>query len=174
MLALGLASLAPADSRLPDLSITLGVYLPSGGEVRDALGGEWLNVGISPTPRRLSDRWTLVGDVELISGRGNGNTVLLAPVTLGFGREFRGSGRGPVPFAAVRAGLAYMDYAVDTTGGRVSGKRIEPTANAEVGLQLSDAARLSLRYDAFPTVDGLRFDGLSLSLQVRALSFGRD
>lgn len=170
---LGLASLAAADRRLPDLSVTVGVFLPSSREVRDGLGSQWLNFGVSPSPRRLKDRWTLLGDIDFLSGSERGSRVFLAPVTVGVAREFRTGARGPVPMAALRAGIAYMDYAVNTAEGRVSGKRLEPTANAELGLYLSDSALLSLRYDLFPTVEGLRFDGLSLSLQVRAFSFGR-
>jgi hypothetical protein len=173
VLLIGLASLARAESRLPDLAVTLGVYVPSSGEVRDALGSQWFNFGVSPARRRLSDSWRLQADLEFISGRDGGSKVFLAPVTVGLTREFRQGTQGPAPFAALRAGFAYMDYAVDTPTGRVSGKRFEPTANAELGLQLNDATRLSLRYDVFSSVDGLRFDGLSISLQVRAFSFGR-
>jgi hypothetical protein len=167
------AARAGAEVRLPDLSVNAGVFLPSSSSVRRAVGDAWFNVGISPSARRVGDRWTLQGDLEFISGSGNGGDVLLAPVTIGLAREFRPKDRGPVPFAAVRVGLAYMDYAVNTENGRQSAKRVEPTVNAEFALLLNDRTRLGLRYDLFPTVDGLRFDGLTVSLQYKAISFGR-
>ncbi|MEJ5171723.1 MAG: hypothetical protein WHU10_12105 [Fimbriimonadales bacterium] len=170
---LSVAGVAVAETRLPDLSVSAGVFLPSSATVRRAVGDAWFNVGISPSARRASDRWTLQGDLEFISGDGGGGKVFLAPVTLGLAREFRPTEGGAVPFVAVRAGLAYMDYALDTPGGRRSAKRVEPTANAEIALQLNDRTRVGLRYDVFPTVDGLRFDGLTLSVQYKAISFGR-
>lgn len=167
------AARAGAEIRLPDLSVSAGAFLPSGTKVRSAVGEAWFNVGISPSARRVGDRWTLQADLELISGSGNGGEVFLAPLTIGLAREFRTGGSGPVPFVALRVGLAYMDYALDTSGGRQSAKRVAPTANAEVALLLNDRTRLGLRYDLFPTVDGLGFDGLTVSLQYKAISFGR-
>lgn len=167
------AARAGAEIRLPELSVKAGVFLPSSSSVRRAAGDAWFNVGVSPSARRAGERWSLQGDLEFISGSGDGGDVFLAPATIGLAREFRPKDQGPVPFAAVRVGLAYMDYAVDTEDGRQSAKRVVPTANAEFALLLNDRTRVGLRYDLFPTVDGLRFDGLTVSLQYKAISFGR-
>ena len=67
---------------------------------------------------------------------------------------------------AVRAGLSYIDYAIDTGGGRTASKRIGLNGNAAFGVNIDKRINLEARYDVFTAQDGLNFNGLTLFLRI--------
>lgn len=148
------------------------VFYPSDKKTRNAFGGTWYGFGLGPVgttgPREKS---RLDSDLRIMSRDSRGNRFfMLSPsvgpmVTLGDPNQ-----RGFVPYAAVRVGPAYFDYAVGSGNARIKKKRLGFNLNAEVGATLSDSGRLSLRYDTMSRFDGFKFDGLSLEFM---FSLGR-
>ena len=147
--------------------ITAGVFLPTDQTLRDAFGSTWASFGIQPLSFGGKPRdWRISGGVNVLTAGRNGNRVLAIPATLGVTKEFRGGGDS-VPFVAIAGGPAYYDYAI----GGVSAKRVGWNANVRTGVTFSSRLQLQARYDFYTPTDGLRFDGLTLSVAYKALRF---
>lgn len=148
------------------------VFYPADKKTRNALGSTWFGIGLGPVgttgPREKSK---LDSDLRIMSRDSRGNRFfMISPsvgpmISLGDPNQ-----RGFVPYAAVRVGPAYFDYAIGSGNARIKKKRLGFNLNAELGATLSDSGRLSVRYDTMSRFDGFKFDGLSLELM---FSLGR-
>lgn len=169
-LALGVVAGAMAQTRYagPDI----GVFYPTDSTLRDALGNAWYSVGLTTMRQGTIQSKAIGTNLNFISQTKNGNKVFMASYTLGLFQPLSGPENKVRPFFAARAGLSYIDYALNTDPAtRVSAKRIGYNANVEFGFQVSDRLTLAARYDVFSKYDGLSFDGLSLSLKYGIVKF---
>jgi len=166
----------------PYFGLKLGVFMPTDGEMRDMFGSTVFAFGISMDDfSRQPDKWRLTADFDFIVGRHDPddddlfpeNKMFLLPVTASIGRVFGGDSSRARPYVRFGAGVAYMDYSVTrpSTGERFSTKRGVPTANAEVGMLISDRVRISARYDWFAKADDFDFSGLKLTASVNLIRF---
>lgn len=147
--------------------LTAGVFVPSDSTVRSTFGNTWVSFGIQPLTFGGKPRdWKISGDVNILTASRNGNRVLAIPATLGVTKVFDGGGDS-VPFVSVAGGPAYYDYSI--LG--VATKRVGWNANVRAGVTFSKRVQLQARYDLYSATDGLRFDGLTLSLAYQALRF---
>ncbi|MCU0315203.1 MAG: hypothetical protein MUC92_01280 [Fimbriimonadaceae bacterium] len=171
--AAGLLALTPcAFAQGNNLGLEYGIFFPSDSNLRKALGDQWVSFGLGRvgTPRANRGRDNLQSNLNFISKDANGNRIFLAAYSLGVTRPLGGDDRGMRGgqvsglFFSLRGGIAYQDYAVTLPGGRRSGKKIGFNGNAELGYALGQNFVISARYDIFSEADGLRFDGLSLSV----------
>lgn len=157
----------------PSVGLKLGASFFSNGEMRQALGDAQLGIGISFATRSLRDKWDLMGDVDALWAHRNGNRLFLLPLTVGVGRTFGDVDTSEtVPFAAIRAGLAYTDYSITGDSGvRQSDNKFLPTANIEAGLMFGRNVSLSARYDWFGKSDSLDFNNLKIVAAYRFVKF---
>ena len=149
----------------------IGVFMPQDQALRDALGDQWFSFGASrirafrPNEGKLAFDWTGVGQSR------NGSTVFIFTGSFGYVVPFTSPGSSTRPYAALRVGAAYMDYAVDTSGGRVSDKRLGMNANAALGVNFSDRFNIEVRYDLWSEFDGLSFNGMTLAARIGLFKF---
>lgn len=175
--AAGLAFVSlPGPGRAQDyfksLGVGAGVFFPSDRSARDAFGDTWFSWGIRPASFDSQEGFKFAADVNVLSRRAHGNRLLILSGTLGMGRLFGQGASNAQPYAIVRAGPAYFDYAVTQPGGtRVSAQRIGLNGNVELGVIFGSRLRLSARYDLFSNFDGLKFDGVSVSLVYQVYRF---
>ena len=163
-----------------------GVFLPTDGALKTALGDQWFSIGLS-TMKQGDLRSTKTGtNMNFVTQAKNGNKVFIGSYSIGLFQPFGdGSVRSATrPYFAVRAGVSYIDYAINVGGGnnsalvgrgisngRATGKRIGYNANAELGILFGDRLNLSVRYDVNSKYDGFGFDGLSVSLRYGLAKF---
>ncbi len=165
---LGLTALvalaAPALAQQSYLGASVGSFFPSSSALRDKLGDNWLSYG--PTSVRIdsSRRQRVTSDWQAFSKSKDGNKVFMLSLSGGILYPL-GDQMSTRPYAAARAGLGYIDYAINVTGGRESGKRFGPTGNVEVGVNIGERLNLHARYDLFPSYAGFNFSGFSIALQ---------
>jgi len=149
----------------------VGVFMPQDQALRDALGDQWFSFGASRirlfriNESKLAFDWNGVGQSK------DGSTVFIFTGSFGYVIPFSSVGSSTQPYAALRAGAAYMDYAVETSGGRVSGKRLGANANAALGMNFSDRFNVEVRYDVWSEFDGLSFNGLTLAARIGLFRF---
>lgn len=141
----------------------VGVFMPASKALRDELGDNWWSVGASrirvfkPNQSNIAHDWNAVGQSR------NGSRVFILSGSLGYVMPFAKPGADTEPYAAIRGGLAYIDYAVDTTSGRKSDKVVGFNGNAALGVTFSGRFNLEVRYDVWNSYDGLTFNGLTLA-----------
>lgn len=145
---------------------TVGLFFPSDSALRDALGNSWFSFGASRVKIDPYAKRNMGYDWNTFSKEQNGNKVFMVAGTIGTTMPMGKPGDMTRPYFAVRGGLSYIDYALNTTpANRISAKRIGFNANAEFGINVGQRLNLSARYDLFPSYDGLRFSGLSLAVK---------
>lgn len=172
---LGLAAGALADD-LNDFRGYIGVRAGTSffvdSDMRDYFGKGRITFGITPVKVAGPSGWKVDTDLDVQVARDNGNRLLMIPFTVGIGRPFGDAKNGTRPYAAVRAGVAYVDYGItDKFNVRQEEKKVVPTANVEVGLIFSERMKLAARYDYFGRTNGLRFDGFQINLSVGLFKF---
>jgi hypothetical protein len=164
-------SSASAQSDFPEIGIAggVGIFIPTDSEVRNLVGTSFIRFSVSP--RRIQSvsnqpRFTL--DFDVISANRNGNRILVVPITGGITQFFGRDEDIARPYGSLRAGLAYLDYGItrpyfSSNGppGRYSSRTVGFAAGLELGLQISNRARVSATYSIFSPSSGFRFDGLS-------------
>lgn len=146
----------------------VGLFIPSSGTLRDAIGSSWFSIGLGNVNPDNYSRTKIAPDLNFITGDSGGSRVVIVAYTLGMTQPLSAAGIGNRnfrPYFAYRGGLSYTDYAVNTGGGRVSGKRLGYDINAEIGVVFQNNLSLSARYDLVSEHDGLNFNGLSLNLR---------
>jgi hypothetical protein len=149
-----------------------GLFMPSGSEIRGIFGDNWVSFGITPQEKVRSDRWNFAFDVGLIYADRGGNSMVLVPTTAGFSKRFAPAENAVVPYAAVRAGLAYYNYAITRpTLVRYSESKFDVTGNIEVGAVFSQKLLISARYDWFAKSDDFDFNGLTIWAQFQVFKF---
>jgi hypothetical protein len=157
----------------------VGVFFPTSGKLRDALGNTWISLGAGSTRFVQGDGRKFAWDWETMSQSKSGSKVFMGSVSYGLVSPFTApkpysisqGGTAFQPYYALRAGGSYIDYAVNINGGRTSGKRLGLNANAELGVMFGDRLKVAARYDFFPSHDGLNFSGLSLTARYGLLRF---
>lgn len=153
-------------------NLKAGIFMPTSTEMRDLFGDTWLSMGITPGQKVFTDKWTFGGDIGLIWANRGGNRLLLVPGTVGFSRRFSSGKETVVPYAAIRAGVAYYDYSITRPlGPTFTRTKFNTTANAELGLVVSQKLTLGARYDWFAKSDDFQFDGLTLWAQLTLFQF---
>ncbi len=176
--AAGAAFLAilPAAARAQELGVQVGVFYPADSQLRDSLGDQWLSVGFGRVNMGVADRSKASWSWRSLSKTEDGSRIWMLSASYGYLWTF--AKPGPFgepaevrPYFAVRGGPVYIDYAIDTPGGRVSSKRVGFNANAELGVAVGDRLTISARYDINSRFDDLRFDGLTLQAQYSLFRF---
>jgi hypothetical protein len=168
--AIGLAAL-PGYAQNLGVGIKVGAYLPSSGKTRDAFGDTWVSYGIRPVSVRTRSGLVVDTDVDVIGRNRSGNRVLIIAPTFGVTQYFGEEGQSSLPYAALRVGPAYFDYAITQPGGRISERRVGWNGNVEAGLILSRSIQLHARYDLMSRMDGFTFDGFSVGLTWQVARF---
>jgi hypothetical protein len=155
------------------LGVEVGAYFPTDAKIRDIFGTSVLKVGFNyGNVGRQADKWRLTYNFNFISAEKDGNRFFLLPVTAAVGRVFGEEGASTRTYVRAGIGLAYMDYGIDVTSvDRRSGRKILPTANAELGVILSDRLRLAGSYSWFSKTDGFDFSGFQLTLSYNLVRF---
>ncbi len=172
--ALGAATLIPAVSQADEdlyFGPQVGLYFPASSELRDALGDTWFSFGASfIRDTHMPDRrWA--HDWQVLSRRDKGNKLFIFTGSFGYVASLGDPEDNFEPYAALRAGLSYMDYSIDLAGDYKSSKRLGFNANAALGVNLNRRVNIELRYDLFSQQDELTFDGLSLAVKVGLVRF---
>ncbi len=169
LLATPLASLAHADSFVgPEL----GLFFPTDSTLRSALGNSWFSFGVGRLNMDEYSAKSLKPSWNAISQTKNGSKVFMFAYTYGYVYPLGDAKSGSVPYYSIRGGLSYVDYAVQQSpANRISGKTLGYNLNAEVGILLGEKLTVSARYDVFGSHDGLKFDGLSLSVKYGLFKF---
>lgn len=145
---------------------TVGVFFPSDSTLRDALGNSWFSFGASRVKIDPYAKRNMGYDWNTFSKEQNGNKIFMVAGTIGSTMPFGKPGDMTRPYFAIRGGLSYIDYALNTSPAtRLSSKRLGFNANAEFGINVGQRLNLSARYDLFPSYEGLRFSGFSLALK---------
>ncbi|MBL8064852.1 MAG: hypothetical protein JNM34_03225 [Chthonomonadaceae bacterium] len=148
------------------LGPTVGIFFPSDSKLREKLGDAWFSFGASRVKIDPYAKQHMAYDWETFSKSKDGSKVFMVAGTVGVIRPFGSPGAMTRPYGAIRGGLSYIDYAVDTTNVlRVSGKRLGFNANAEFGINIGERLNLSARYDLFPSYEGLKFSGLTIAVK---------
>lgn len=158
----------PAASFAQSIGPKIGLFLPTSSELRDAIGSSWFSIGLGNVNQNNYNRTKVSPDLNFITGDGGGSKVVIVSYTLGVTQPLSAVGLGKsdfLPYFAYRGGLSYVDYAVNTGGGRSSGKALGYDINAEIGVLFQGNLSLSARYDLVSQHDGLNFNGLSLNLR---------
>lgn len=143
----------------------VGLFYPANQTLRNALGDSWFSFGATRIRVYELQEKKWAQDWQAISKRSGGSAIFILTGSAGYVMPFMSSGSDTQPYFAIRAGLAYIDYAVNTPGGRKSAKRIGVNGNAAVGINLNRRFNLEARYDVFNGYDSLTFNGLTLSLK---------
>jgi hypothetical protein len=149
----------------------VGFFFPRSSVLQDALGDSWFSFGASRMRVFKAQQGKLAYDWNAIGQKNDGSTVFILTGSVGFVVPLSQQGADFEPYVALRAGLAYIDYAVDTSGGRESGKVLSPNANAALGFNINRRVNLEVRYDVWSSYEGLTFDGLTLALRVGLFRF---
>ena len=145
--------------------VQVGTFMPTGSKLRDALGDNWLSFGASRIRIFDLNQAKTAFDWTMLSKRADGSSVFIVTGSYGLVTPIGGGNNTRYePYWAARAGLSYADYAVETGGGRVSGKKIGVNGNVALGLNIDRRVNLEARYDVFNSYDGLSFNGVTLSL----------
>jgi len=168
-LAMALCAAAPmlayaqADSFLGP---SVGIFFPTDSTLRDSLGNAWFSFGASRVKIDPYQKQNIGYDWNAFSKSKDGSKVFMFAGTIGVNMPYGKPGDKTRPYFAVRGGLSYVDYAVDTAPTtRVSGKRLGFNGNAEIGVNVGERLNISSRYDLFPSYEGLHFSGFSLALK---------
>lgn len=170
--AAGLA-LLPLSAKAQDAYFgpQIGFFFPKDEQLRDALGDSWFSFGASRMRAFRPNQGKIAFDWNAIGQKNDDNAVFILTGSVGYVIPFAPPGSGTEPYFAIRGGLSYIDYAIDTTSGRQSAKVLSPNANAALGVNVNGRVNLEVRYDMWSSYDGLSFDGLTLSLRVGLLRF---
>lgn len=154
------------------IGVRAGASFFVNGDMRDYFGSGKLTFGITPVTTRSPRDWAIDTDLDLQIANQNGNRLLMIPVTVGIGKTFGDKNNGSRPYMALRAGAAYLDYAITNKSAvRLNERRIVPTANAEIGVIFSERLKLAARYDYFGRTNGLTFDGFQVNLSYGFFKF---
>ena len=149
----------------------VGLFYPQSTVLKNALGDSWFSFGASRVRVMDLEQHKLAHDWQAISKRDNGSSIFILTGSIGWVMPIAKPGSSTEPYFALRGGLAYMDYAVDTPGGRESGKRIGMNANAALGMLVSKRLNVEARYDVWSGQSGLNFNGLTLSARYGIVRF---
>lgn len=141
----------------------VGFFFPASKELRDELGESWLSFGISRIRHFGPGQSDIAYDFNAISQNRSGSRVFILSGSIGWVVPLTDTDSDTQPYAALRGGLAYFDYAVDTSGGRVSGSGLGANGNAAIGITFGGRFNIEARYDVFNSQDGLTFNGLTLA-----------
>jgi len=149
----------------------VGLYVPTSSETRDAFGASWFSWGFGPVPLGASNGKRFSSDVGFLSRRSNGNRLLIIRPTFGFSQTFGDASRSSVPYAAIRVGPAYADYAISKGNSRTSDRKVGFCANAELGFIFNQVFTLSGRYDVMSEFSGFNFNGWTLEARFQIARF---
>lgn len=147
-----------------------GIFAPTDKTLKDIFGDGWFNWGITPGVIKTANTGIKIDyDFALTTKSRGGNKVAILRPTVGATVAF-GVGN-IVPYGAARTGLAYVDYAMDRPGGRLSGKRVVPSTNIEFGIVFGGRLGLSARYDWVQAIDGIGYSGFSIQATYQITKF---
>lgn len=170
--ALGVTAAAHAQYSDPKtyLGGSVGIYMPTNSMIRDRLGNSTVTFGLGNVGDLPNEAKRIASDFDFITASKDGNRLFVGSLTFGYTRRLGSSlYKTTVPYVKLFAGPSYFDYAVDTTGGRLSGKKIGLNYGAEAGLLFVNRVKLSARYMGLSEQKGLDFSGFILSATVNIL-----
>ena len=167
--ALALCAVAPMTANAQAQSFlgpSVGIFFPTDSALRDAMGSSWFSFGASRVKIDQYQKKNTGFDWNAFSKSNNGSKVFMVAGTVGVTMPFGKPGDATRPYVAVRGGLSYIDYAVNTAAlTRIGGKKVGFNGNVEVGVNVGHNFNISGRYDLFPSYEGLRFSGFSVALK---------
>lgn len=153
------------------VGVEVGVFYPTDRATRDAFGDTWYSFGIKPLSVSRARGRSLDTDFDVTGRSANGNRLTIVRLTVGY-KQALGDPRGSsVPYAAVRVGPSYVDYAITRNNVRTSERRLGAAGNIELGVVFNDRLRLSTRYDLMQEFDGFNFNGLSFNVAYQVFRF---
>ncbi len=163
--AIGASAIANAANE-PWYGANAGVFFPSNAAMREAMGDQWLSVGLSQVQQNRYERVHSMFDWNVLSNDNRGNHVFILTPSMGVIAPLTGKVGEARTYVALRVGASYVDYSIaDSMGVVADGKRFGLNGNAEFGVQIGERLNLSVRYDVFNKMDGLTFDGTTIVLK---------
>src|SRR5689334_17105456 len=82
------SAFAAAEHKKKWWGLSLGVFLPNSGEIKDRFSDVFFRVGVAPFEDRLTSKWRFIVDLNTIFANKDGNHLFAAPLTVGFTRAF--------------------------------------------------------------------------------------
>jgi hypothetical protein len=148
------------------VGVEAGAYFPTNGVIKDVFGATLPRIGINFINNDQPDKMKPSFNFSVIGANKNGNRFLAIPLTVGLGRQYGQPGASTRPYWRAGAGVAYLDYSIDPTGGgtAISARKVGFTGVGEVGVLLSDRIRLSASYNYFAKSDDFDFSGWDIKL----------
>ncbi len=147
------------------LGVEVGAYFPTDSVIKNVFGSTLPRFGLNFINNNQPNKFKPQFNFAVIGASRDGNRFLAVPVTVGVGQQFGVPGSSTRPYYRVGAGAAYLDYSIDPSGSnRITNNRVSFTANAEVGILLSERIRLSAAYNYFSKADDFDFSGYELKL----------
>lgn len=146
------------------LGASVGTYIFTGGNARDAFGNAPVSYGAALVqPYRRAGRGPRF-DATVLSLNSGGNNLFILGATIGYEVQALKKKDEPSAFARVGVGPAYFSYDANYNNRSVDGRRLGLIGSAEVGYTITRNFIVSARYLQTPSYDGLNFSGLELKL----------
>jgi hypothetical protein len=149
----------------------VGFFFPASKVLRDELGESWLSFGISKVRNFERNQSDIAYDFNAISQSRNGSRVFILSGSIGWVAPLAAADESTQPYAALRGGLAYFDFAVDTPSGRKTDSGVGINANAALGVTFSGRFNIEARYDVWNSQQGISFNGLTLAARLGLARF---
>lgn len=165
--AIGAAANAQNPSNGTYLGLEAGAYFPSDRVIRDVFGSTLPRIGINFINNNRPEKFKPSFNFAVIGANKDGNRFLAIPVTVGVGQQLGGENASTRPYWRVGAGVAYLDYSIDTSGtgaNRIDNNRISFCGVAEGGILLSERVRVSAAYNYFQKADDFNFSGWEIKV----------
>lgn len=166
-----LASASAAFAQGSGYGPQVGVFFPASKELRDALGSSWFSIGFTQVPTQRAGRQLISTDYNVLAADRFGNRLFILTPSVGILLPLSEEGSETSLYAAVRAGVSYIDYNITTNGVQRRGNSFGFNGNVELGMYIGERFNIAARYDLFSEKDGLNFNGLTLSLRYSIVRF---
>lgn len=144
--------------------IKAGVYSPTSGALRDALGDRWFSFGVGRVRTEAKAGWRTGPDLEIIKHTNGANKAAFVTPSFVASKDFGPEGAKSFPYVSAGVGLSYFDYSLTRAGVTNSVKRFGPSAHVQAGYVFEGRFFVALRYNIMPSYDGYGFSGLNLSV----------
>lgn len=151
--------------------VKAGLYSPSSGALRSALGDRWFSFGVGRIRPSAKAGWKSGPDIEIIKHTNGANKAAFVTPSFVASRDFGTEGAKSFPYVSVGVGLSYFDYTLTLGGLTDSVKRFGPSAHLQAGYVFEGRFFVSLRYNIMPSYDGYGFGGLNLSVGYGFIKF---
>lgn len=149
------------------IAVEAGWFFPTDGLLRDRFDSAIFRFGLGPVFHRKIEGWRTAYELGFIGASQDGNRFLVIPLTVGVQKSFGNLEEEWVPYARAAAGIAYVDYDIDSDDG----KGFSPVGTIEFGVQGGSRFRASLRYTLVGKKDGIDFSGTTFGVSYGLFKF---